>query len=365
VKIKSLITVGTLFSVVLLTLVACGPKPGALPGASEPTMTAILLPTWTPSDRSEPVSKGTRHVVGHDSEQQATQAAGSGSFQTAAVDGGEQGSHNLRYITDGVDPVWSPDGEQIAFTRWREPRGVWVINSDGTGERRVFDWDEARWPSWSPDGEQILFSRQHGGLLEEKERCVGPPPGVKGKRHCFTIPVRPHWRLGIVDIDEGSFVEPPSPDIAQAPGWSPNGDKIVYDGEQGLWIQTLDGDNSYALTDEARDTAPVWSPDGERIAFVRYQHDHWEICTVDVDGGDVTWLTDTPERPDGTPGSSVSPAWSPDGEHLAFLTDRRGEWQIWVMKADGSGQKPLFESALDGLALEYSSIAERAISWTQ
>ncbi len=63
--------------------------------------------------------------------------------------------------------------------------------------------------------------------------------------------------------------------------------------------------------------------------------------------------------------SSVSPAWSPDGKYLAFLTDRTGEWEIWVMKSNGSGQKPMFDDELDGLTLEYAYVAERAIDWTR
>jgi hypothetical protein len=54
-----------------------------------------------------------------------------------------------------------------------------------------------------------------------------------------------------------------------------------------------------------------------------------------------------------------------DGQHLAFLTDRIGEWQIWVMAADGGRPRPLFDAALDGLSLEYGSLGERALSWTQ
>jgi hypothetical protein len=42
-----------------------------------------------------------------------------------------------------------------------------------------------------------------------------------------------------------------------------------------------------------------------------------------------------------------------------------GEWEIWVMDASGSGQMPMFDTELDRLTLEYSSAAERAISWTK
>jgi Tol biopolymer transport system component len=101
------------------------------------------------------------------------------------------------------------------------------------------------------------------------------------------------------------------------------------------------------------------------VAFVRRQHDHWEIYVVDADGRNPRRLTDTPNKPDGQVGNSVSPAWSPDGQYIAFLTDRTGKWEIWMMRANGSGQQPMFDTELAGLRLDYSFIGERAISWTK
>jgi TolB protein len=154
-------------------------------------------------------------------------------------------------------------------------------------------------------------------------------------------------------------------DVSHTPDWSPDGTSIVYDGDRGLRIQSVDGKSFYNLTDDVKDTNPVWSPSGEQIAFTHRQHDHWEIYVVDADGSNLTRLTDTPSKPNGEVGNSVSPAWSPAGDHIAFLTDRTGRWEIWVMRADGSRQRPMFGSELDGIALDYASLGERVISWTE
>ena len=280
------------------------------------------------------------------------QTAWGGPFYVIGADG-----TGLRRITDGMDPTWSPDGTRVAFVRWREPRGVWVVDVDSGDEWRIFDRSETRWPSWSPDGSQILFSRQHGGRLEEGARCLGG--------FCFTLPAHPHWKLGVVRLRDGDFREPLASLFSLAPEWSPPGDRFIYADEQGLRVQSEDGEVSYLVTHDASDTGPAWSPDGSRVTFTRRQHDHWEVYVVDADGRNPTRLTDTPRNPDGNVSNSAAPAWSPDGQYLAFLTDRSGRWEIWIMRANGSAQQPMFEGVLDGLKLEYAHLGERAISWTQ
>jgi Tol biopolymer transport system component len=324
---------------------------------SAPAATPEATPT--PAKNTPPKSSTPATITG----KLVFQTSVGGPIYVINADGGERGSLGLRRLADGIDPTWSPDGKQVAFVRWREPRGVWIAEADGSNEWRAFDENLARWPSWSPDGSQILFSRQHGGQMEDAQRCFFG--------FCFTIPARPHWKLGIVETDGSDFYEPPSSDFSQAPDWSPAGDRIVYSDEQGLRVQDRAGEVSYLITHDANDTSPVWSPDGQRVAFTRRQHDHWEVYVVDADGRNLRRLTDTPLNPSGQVANSVAPAWSPDGQSLAFLTDRAasttagGKWQIWVMQANGQQQRPLFAGALDGLTLEYGFVGERALSWSR
>ena len=80
----------------------------------------------------------------------------------------------------------------------------------------------------------------------------------------------------------------------------------------------------------ANDGFPDWSPDGQQIAFESDRDGNWEIYVMGADGSGVTRLTNN-DAIDGFPD------WSPDGQQIAFESDRDGDWEIYVMGADGSG----------------------------
>jgi TolB protein len=108
--------------------------------------------------------------------------------------------------------------------------------------------------------------------------------------------------------------------------------------------------------------APAWSPDGQRIAFESNRNRNWDVYSMRADGSDVRRLTDDPHF-DG------SPRWSPDGQRIAFSSDRAGGLDIWVMSAaDGSqltnltlnSPSPDYDPAWspDGKQLAYTSLRE-------
>jgi len=289
----------------------------------------------------------------------------------------------LRRLTDGLDPAWSPDGNKVAFARWRDPRGIYVIDEDGRNETLLFGWSEAKAPAWSPDGSHIVFTRhQAGGREEDVEKSFW---GFH-----WTIPAHPWWKLGAVRLEDLYFHELLCYDHSFSPTWSPDGKVIAYDSDFGIHLTNEEGtiggqsyDRSlYALSTDTRDISPAWSPDGTRIAFMFNQHDHWEIYVMNADGSNRVRLTK--EEPfAGRPPNNVSPAWSPDSRHIAFFSDRNGKWELYVMNADGSNQRPMlvlsgacpeprrrvegFETAspLNGLPIEYGFVAERMVSWTK
>ena len=90
-----------------------------------------------------------------------------------------------------------------------------------------------------------------------------------------------------------------------------------------------DGKNITQLTQNGRNGYPSWSPDGQRIAFASDrdgENFHFQIYVMDADGKNITQLTQN--------GRNLDTAWSPDGQRIAFVSNRDGDWNIYVMVLD-------------------------------
>ncbi len=314
--------------------------------------------------------------------QSATNSAGKGGtivFQSAS--GGPIYAINadgtdLRHLTTGMDPAISPDGRWVAFTRWDgSSNGVsgslWVIGIDGSGERQVLGGvSQPKAPTWSADGSQVVINYQDGGPLGPYLDCRD----FRGQRFCITLPADPHWGLRVVNIADGSFEDLNHDFHAFAPTWDPaNSWRVVYQATQGLMALDLTRNTTWNITDDAADRAPIFSPDGSKIAESYWQTGNWEVHVLNADGGGEVRVTQTPDSvlvaqqlQGQIPRSwnNAAPAWSPDGSRIAFLTDRNGPWEIWIMNADGSNQHPLFPNGLpNGVTIDYFGLSERVMSW--
>ncbi len=99
-----------------------------------------------------------------------------------------------------------------------------------------------------------------------------------------------------------------------------------------IYVMNSDGSNRVRLGvgQSGFLSAPTWSPDGSRIAFVSDRSGHDDIWVMNSDGSDPVNLTPDEAR-------DHSPAWSPDGEWIAFASVRDSlYWEIYLMRPDGS-----------------------------
>ena len=107
-------------------------------------------------------------------------------------------------------------------------------------------------------------------------------------------------------------------------------------GSPQIYVMDADGSNVKRLTFEGNyNTSPRWSPNGDRIAFEGSRNGSFQIITIDVNGNNAMQLT--------TDGRNESPAWSPDGRYLAFVSTQKGKRKLCIMNSNGTNIRVLHE----------------------
>ena len=259
-----------------------------------------------------------------------------------------------------ADVQLSPDGATVAYTVTEiDPdsdgyrSAIWVTPAAG-GEAKRFSRGRGRdsAPRWSPDGNFLAFLSDRDG----------------GKPQLHLMPTGGGEASQLTDLEHG----------AGAAVWSPDGNRILFSARvpkapyekhhpkvitraqykiDGLGYTFGARDQLFALTvasgevsrlsdGEADELAPAWSPDGNRIAFSRmrsgsadfYVSDLW---LMDADGGGARQLTRAVGR-------AMSPAWSPDGSMIACYgtAGQEPSWGdpdalMWLVPVDGGEPRPL------------------------
>ncbi len=212
-----------------------------------------------------------------------------------------------------LEPSWHPNANnKIVYSRGSAKgfEDIFVMNTDGTGTQQLTnttDFDE--YPDWSPDGTKIVYASVGGIVNGTKQIWVMNSDGT-GKKRLNTI-------YGI------------------QPAWSPDGTKIAFKSYSGgpanIWVMNSDGTNPKKLTSETVDTHdPDWSPDGKQIAYASKKTGNWSIYVMNADGTNQVRLTSNIGIDDNYP------AWSPDGRYIAYASNRAGKDDIWIMDM-GSG----------------------------
>jgi uncharacterized protein YraI len=335
-------------------------KGGEVGGQTGAALQVALYPTPDPvrqrAARPKPASASATGLHG----KLVIQQTWGGSIYIYELTTGE-----LRLLTGGFDPSFSPDGGTVAFTRAGGDHGLYLIGVDGSNERLIFSGrEQLRSPKFSPDGQYIVFERGDEQVVcwQADGNCLtSTPQGLE-----FELTTETQHKLARVDINGQNYQDIPVLHRAHAPDWNSAG--IVYHSPAGIQkTQDVPGARSELVffnIQKQYELDPDWQPNGGRIIFQRREASRWEIFSVNPDGAGLTALTyPTFTLVEELP-SNVAPAWSPDGRHIVFLSNRMpnesaGRWNVWVMDADGGRQHPL---PID-LDFTYTFVAEQMLDW--
>jgi TolB protein len=219
---------------------------------------------------------------------------------------------NQRQVTTNrslnINSVWSPDGRSLAYTSYRRgPPNIFIANIyEGTGGELTKPVGQNWLPAFSPDGRRIAFSSTRDGNAE----------------------------IYVADRDGSNLRRLTNhPGADTSPTWAPTGTQIAFTsdrtGTPQIYVMGTDGLGLQRITSESYADRPTWSPAPyNEIAFASRTGPGNDIKIKDLATGQVRQLTFGE-------GTNESPAFAPNGRHLAFMSTRSGKSQIFTIARDG------------------------------
>jgi TolB protein len=265
-------------------------------------------------------------------------------------------------LSGGVPGIAST---QIAFVSNRSGnKEIWVMDYDGSNQHSITQLKTiALTPRWSPDATRIAFtcyesfrgvtSAQLCMYSTDSSRLISfprfrgttccPAWSPDGKQLAFMASGTGDPGIYVSDSDGAHEHRVTlTRGVSTSPVWNPRtGKQIIFLSDRGgeplLYEMNSDGSNieKIEMPDMGYVVDPAWSPNGQLLAFAwRRPSGNFDIYIMDIVSRQLVELTRDVGR-------NERPSWAPDGRHLVFESTRTGTRQIWSILADGSEPKQL------------------------
>jgi Tol biopolymer transport system component len=239
-------------------------------------------------------------------------------------------------LTDHPGGVWDytvhPQGEAIVYNVLREDGGsdLWRMERNGVDQQILLACPEAAClaPAWSPDGRMLAYERRD---IEAGMPDLEPRAG----------------HIWLLDLERGKEQPLFDYDVSlHSPVWAPQGKRLAYVSPilPGVEVYDLETEELQQFNNDWG-ASPAWSPDGRQLLMseLMLAGEALVVRLVRVDLQDNRTLDISGDADvDGFGVKDVAPAWSPDGDWIAFgrqfMDDE--QWtpgrQIWLTNPDGS-----------------------------
>jgi Tol biopolymer transport system component/DNA-binding winged helix-turn-helix (wHTH) protein len=260
-------------------------------------------------------------------------------------------------------PVWSPDGQTIAFTRRdNQEFRLYLVPVGGGAERRVDAPGlsvRRKEIDWSPDGRSIGFTARSGIAFVsldtlEIRRLTSPPPGSEdwgpsfsrdANRVLFVRSRGTGFPEQVIAVSlaggEETVMASAAAELQGPARWSADERSVIFSaylsGRPGLWRVSAEKRDAAVQVNESG-AYPAVARRGNRLAYERPTHglNIWQL-ELGASKAEESVLVPLTSQTDQGPG----PQFSPDGRRLAYMSDRSGTMEIWVSDRDGKNPRQL------------------------